>query len=110
MIWKLKRTLLHKALDVERTINYTETVFIPSASKSSDAFSSTIYSNSQCYFCSHDNNNNYKTANKLNNALVWLNTELSKTNYQIDSFRHTKAELDSEIKEIDGKLKKVKKK
>lgn len=104
-----KRTLLHKALDVERTINYTETVFIPSASKSSDAFSSTIYSNSQCYFCSHDNNNNYKTANKLNNALVWLNTELSKTNYQIDSFRHTKAELDSEIKEIDGKLKKVKK-
>ncbi|WP_372815235.1 DUF3732 domain-containing protein [Psychrobacter sp.] len=45
----------------------------------------------------------------MNNALVWLNTELSKTNYQIDSFRHTKAELDSEIKEIDGKLKKVKK-
>lgn len=103
-----KRRLLNKALDVERIINYAETMFVPLVNKPSEGFSTTVYSDSQCYVCSHKNNNNYKIANKLNEALIWLNTELSKTSYQIDSFRSTKAELDSQIKAVDSKLKTVK--
>lgn len=99
---------MHKALEIERTIDYTQTEFIPSVSKSSNEFSTIVSSNSQCCFCNSENNDNYQTANKLNEALNWLNSELAKTNYHIDSFRQIKTELDLRIKIVDDELNAVK--
>lgn len=61
---------------------------------------------SQCPFCSHNNETLIKEANQLEEAIHWLNAELDKTPYMLDSFeterKKTQAEIEQEKKVLFG--------
>mgnify|MGYP001599754813 CR=1 FL=1 len=63
---------------------------------------------SKCPFCSEKNENILKEANLLENAIVWLNDELSKTPLLLDSFSSNAEKIKAEIVEIQNTLTLVK--
>jgi len=62
---------------------------------------------SVCPFCNNPNTKIGIEANKMANAINWLNSELKKSPLIIDSFMPKKREYESEIREIDQKIKDV---
>lgn len=69
---------------------------------------------SECPFCDTPHELIINEANDLHSAINWLNNELSKSSYVIDSFRSeekaTKAEIDeksAQLAEIDQKIKSI---
>ena len=55
---------------------------------------------SECPFCKSENEILDKEASKLISAIDWLNSELAKTPYFIDSFEVEAKELESKIKDV----------
>ena len=64
---------------------------------------------SQCPFCHSSDDKIIMEANKLHEAINWLNSELIKTPYMIDSFTHNREKLSVEIKLIDIEVATLKK-
>jgi len=60
-----------------------------------------------CPFCHHDSTATEDAANKLRNAILWLNEELRKSPQRIDSFMPQKHECEKEISAIDSELMRV---
>lgn len=58
-------------------------------------------------FCHTHNEKILKEANHLESAINWLNGELSKSNYLLDSFESDKKEIEEQIKGVDNEIKKV---
>lgn len=74
-------------------------------------FNLEVKSESICPFCNSKNNNIELTTNELNNAFDWLNLELKKTPYLLDSFVKDKNLINKELKEkeieIDSIIKEI---
>lgn len=60
-----------------------------------------------CPFCHHDSTATEDAANKLRNAIEWLNEELRKSPQRIDSFLPKKREYEKEISVINSDLRKI---
>lgn len=54
---------------------------------------------SECPFCSHNNETLIKEANQLEKAIHWLNAELDKTPYMLDSFETERKKVQAEIEQ-----------
>ena len=66
-----------------------------------------IKSNSECPFCHNKNNATITEANKLTEAINWLNSELRKSPMRIDSFLPKKHEYEKELQEINQQIKTI---
>lgn len=55
---------------------------------------------SNCPFCNNDNNEIIQSANRLEEAINWLNQELIKTPYQLESFKSDEEKIQTEIKQL----------
>jgi hypothetical protein len=64
---------------------------------------------SECPFCHSKNEKIVDEANKLERAIEWLNDELGKTPYMLESFEADKKKIINEIGEKDGVLKQLNK-
>lgn len=100
-----RRRLTQNLYKIENNILDKKKDYIEDLTYSNDYFETEIPDVSECMFCKSENNRNYKTANKLNTAILWLNKELSKSNYHIDSFEAIKEELEFNIDVLDEKIK-----
>lgn len=60
-----------------------------------------------CPFCHHDSTATEDAANKLKNAIKWLNEELRKSPQRVDSFLPQKHEYEKEIFAIDSELRRI---
>ncbi|MEY8611990.1 DUF3732 domain-containing protein [Parabacteroides segnis] len=90
-----KRELEIKLREIDLSIEY--------ANKYKDTTENTFYLNtlkihySECPFCKNNNTNLLGEANKLQEAIYWLNTELGKTPYMLDSFLAEQKKIKQEI-------------
>lgn len=66
-----------------------------------------IKSNSECPFCHNQNGGIVTEANKLTEAINWLNSELRKSPMRIDSFLPKKYEYEKELQEINQQIRLV---
>lgn len=66
--------------------------------------SEAIKSNVECPFCHHATNVTVDEANRLTDAINWLNGELRKSPQRLDSFLPQKKEIENEIVNIDEKI------
>lgn len=62
---------------------------------------------SECPFCHHINPEPEIEANKLKDAIEWLNSELRKSPQRIDSFLPKKRELENTIRDIEKQIQEV---
>lgn len=62
---------------------------------------------SECPFCKQKNESLFDEANKLEEAINWLNNELIKTPLLLDSFVIEKNKIEVEINYIDGDLRNI---
>ena len=72
-----------------------------------DPIKEAIKSNSECPFCHNQNGGIVTEANKLTEAINWLNSELKKSPMRIDSFLPKKYEYEKELQEINQQIKLV---
>lgn len=63
-----------------------------------------ISSNSICSFCHNKNDGTIIEANRLTEAINWLNSELQKSPMRIDSFLPKKREFESELQDINQQI------
>ena len=63
-----------------------------------------INSNSICPFCHNKNDGTMMEANKLTEAINWLNSELRKSPMRIDSFLPQKHEYEKELREVNREI------
>lgn len=66
--------------------------------------SEAIKGNAECPFCHHATNVTVDEANRLTDAINWLNGELRKSPQRLDSFLPQKKEIENEIVNIDEKI------
>lgn len=59
---------------------------------------------SKCPFCNTQNKNISNEANRLEEAITWLNSELTKTPYLLDSFLSDKNKIDNKIAGLKDRL------
>ena len=72
-----------------------------------DPIKEAIKGNSECPFCHNQNGGIVTEANKLTEAINWLNSELKKSPMRIDSFLPKKYEYEKELQEINQQIKLV---
>ena len=72
-----------------------------------DPIKEAIKSNSECPFCHNPNGGIVTEANKLTEAINWLNSELRKSPMRIDSFLPKKYEYEKELQEINQQIRLV---
>ena len=66
--------------------------------------SEAIKGNGECPFCHHATNVTVAEANRLTDAVNWLNGELRKSPQRLDSFLPQKKAIEDEIADIDKKI------
>lgn len=66
-----------------------------------------IKSNSECPFCHNQNGGIVTEANKLTEAINWLNSELRRSPMRIDSFLPKKHEYEKELREINQQIRAI---
>ena len=86
---------------IEYAKSYTETI------DRYDPIKEAIKSNSECPFCHNQNGGIVTEANKLTEAINWLNSELRKSPMRIDSFLPKKFEYEKELQEINQQIRLV---
>lgn len=89
-------------LKLEKVISSIE--YAKSYAETIDRYNPTkeaIKSNSECPFCHNPNGGIATEANKLTEAINWLNSELRKSPLRIDSFLPKKHEYEKELQEIN---------
>lgn len=101
-LYAQQRTLRIKLKDIDSSVEYTNKYreHLSSLPEMGDA---KIHL-SKCPFCKTSNEIIYTEANLLLNAIEWLNDELSKSSFLLDSFEPDKKRLEEEIKEIKSQI------
>lgn len=102
ILYAQQRTLQIKLKDINSSVEYTNKYreHLSSLPKMGDA---KIHL-SKCPFCKTSNEIISTEANLLLNAIEWLNNELSKSTYLLDSFEADKKRLEEEIKGITSQI------
>lgn len=65
---------------------------------------------SECPFCNSSHEKIFDEANQLDEAIIWLNKELHKSPYLLDSFESDEQEKTKELRLIDSEIGEVRKK
>ncbi|MDP8050881.1 DUF3732 domain-containing protein [Pasteurella atlantica] len=98
-----KRKLVYKYNNIDLSIAYAKQ-YNEELSNDSTSITANI-SSIKCPLCDEKSQSIIEEANQLENAINWLNTELKKTPYILDSFESDKNRIQREIEQIDRKLK-----
>jgi hypothetical protein len=101
-----KRKLIFKHKNIDASTKYAKQ-YKEEIKSESDKIEATIQS-SKCPFCQEDSNTISNESNQLEEAINWLNSELQKTPYLLDSFESDKNNIKNEILEIDKNIKIIK--
>jgi len=72
-----------------------------------DPIKEAIKSNSECPFCHNQNGGIVTEANKLTEAINWLNSELRRSSMRIDSFLPKKYEYEKDLQEINQQIRTI---
>ena len=101
-LYSKKRSLQNKLSDILSSIEYTNKHFydIENLTKKSEEKVKV----SECPFCHTYNEEILNEANHLENAISWLNHELSKSNYLLDSFESDKKEIQDKINALEQEI------
>ncbi|MGZ6554750.1 MAG: DUF3732 domain-containing protein [Bacteroidia bacterium] len=104
-LYAKRRSLSLKLNDISHSIDYANSYKeqLEAAPRTEEA---TIYL-STCPFCKNNNEHILAEANNLHQAISWLNAELIKTPYLLDSFESDKKAIGEEIKSIDYEIREV---
>ena len=89
------RKLTNKLREIEQSVAYAEKY--KNTVETIIEVKETQVHLSQCPFCSHNHETLIKEANQLEDAIHWLNTELNKTPYMLDSFETERKKVQVEI-------------
>ena len=103
-----KRKLVLKYKNIDLSIKYAS-AYKSGLVNTSDKIEATIQ-RSECPFCHSHTEFILNEANKLEEAIRWLNNELQKTPYLLDSFESDKSEIEKQIKELEISIRKAKSK
>jgi hypothetical protein len=101
-----KRKLIFKYKNIDASTRYAKQ-YKEEIQSESDKIEATLQS-SKCPFCQEESKTISDEANQLEEAINWLNTELQKTPYLLDSFESDKNNINNEILEVDKNLKIIK--
>ena len=93
----------NKLSDIRSSIRLTQDIYHPEHLKALPE--SLKIEENKCPFCNSQNPNILESANKLSDAIDWLNTKLKQSHYMRDSLEERKNEI---IKEINGIKEKIK--
>lgn len=103
-----KRKLIYRYRNIDSSIGYAEQ-YKEELLNNSSVTEANIHS-AKCPFCKKETNAIEDEANQLEKAINWLNIELKKSPYLLDSFESDRNEIKGKISEIDSKLKNKKNK
>ncbi len=98
-----KRKLVYKYNNIDSSITYAKQ-YNKELSNDSKSITASI-SSIKCPLCDEKSQSVIDEANQLENAINWLNAELKKTPYILDSFESDKNRVLREIEQINYKLK-----
>lgn len=104
-LYSQKRILRNKYKDICSSIEYANRYFNETESLLEE--NKEKINLSECPFCNTHNESIINEANQLENAINWLNLELSKSNYLLDSFESDKKEIEGQIVCIDNQIKDI---
>lgn len=91
------RMLTNKLREIEQSVAYAET-YKNTVGTIIEVKETKVHL-SQCPFCSHNNESLIEEANQLQEAIHWLNAELNKTPYMLDSFESERKKIQEEIEQ-----------
>lgn len=92
------RKVQNKLKDIKASIEFSENY--KKETKQTIVPTKADLSVSNCPFCRKQNSDIEQNANKLSNAILWLNDELSKSEYFLDSFREDERQIGDELKKL----------
>lgn len=98
-----KRKLVYKYRNIDSSTEYAKQ-YKEELANNQDTIEATIHS-SKCPFCNEKTKSTITEANQLEEAINWLNVELKKSPYLLDSFESDKNEIKRKIDELDTSLK-----
>lgn len=101
-----KRSLSTKLNDISQSIDYVNK-YKEDLNHVINEGDAKIYL-SNCPFCNSSHENIYEEANELEEAIDWLNSELKKSPYLLDSFESDKKEKEKELNIINYEINEVK--
>lgn len=101
-----KRSLSTKLNDISQSIDYVNK-YKEDLNHVINEGDAKIYL-SNCPFCNSSHENIYEEANELEEAIDWLNSELKKSPYLLDSFESDKKEKENELNIINYEINEVK--
>ena len=98
-----KRNLAYKYRNIDSSIKYAQE-YKEELLNSHDSIEANIHS-LNCPFCKEETKSIIDEANQLEEAIHWLNNELKKSPYLLDSFESDKNEVERKISKINDILK-----
>lgn len=97
------RRCQNKLSDIESSIRLTQDIYHP---EHLNALPESLkIEENECPFCNSQKSNILESANKLSDAIDWLNTKLKQSHYMRDSLEERKNEILKEITEVKKKIK-----
>ena len=103
-----KRSISAKLNDISLSVDYVNK-YKEDLSKISEESDTSVYL-SECPFCNTVHENILEEANQLEQSINWLNGELQKSPYLLDSFESDKQEKQKELLSVNNEIKNVKEK
>ena len=104
-LYSRKKFLQNKFNDISSSIEYANKYFHNVENLTSESEEKVKVS--ECPFCYTHNEKILTEVNHLESAISWLNTELSKSNYLLDSFESDKKEIQEQIRHLDNEIKNI---
>lgn len=101
-LYSQKRILQNKLNDISSSIEYTNKHFHDIENLTNESEENVKVS--ECPFCHTHNEKILDETNQLESAIGWLNNELSKSNYLLDSFESDKKEVQEQISGLDKEI------
>lgn len=102
-LYSQKRILQNKLNDISSSIEYANKHFHDLENLTNESEEKVKVS--ECPFCHTHNEKMLDETNQLESAIDWLNNELSKSNYLLDSFESDKKEVQEQISGLDKEIK-----
>ncbi|MFZ2968447.1 MAG: DUF3732 domain-containing protein [Sulfuricurvum sp.] len=104
-LYSKKRILQNKLNDISSSVEYANKHFHDIENFTNESEEKVKVS--ECPFCHTHNEKILIEANHLESAINWLNSELSKSNYLLDSFESDKKEIEEQIRGLDNEIKNI---
>lgn len=101
-----KRRLQSELYNVKSSIDYANE-YIQHTKNFNLTEKSSVQEGAACPFCNSSNENLQNKRNELQSAIKWLNDELKKTPYMLDSFKAEERKLENEIAEKANTLSQI---